>query len=153
MDKTFKRVLITTAKIDFNLIPETISMKSVLTTSNSIVFISELKKLLGFISKANPIGTHKSDKPIMITSIDKVHLNCDCVDGSSVNGVREHVLFSLNLSVPPGYKIINAPTTVLYKKINKPRLDKIQFFIEDSNHNPVDFNKETRTYTIRFIKI
>ena len=138
-------------KID--IIPDTISMKSVLTTSNSIHFNSRLNILLGFTNKDYPPGTHTSEKPVMITTTDKVHLKCDCVDGSIVNGIREQILFSFNLSAPPGYKIINNPTTVLYKKINKTRLDQIQFFLEDSNHNPVDFNNETLTITIQIIKI
>ena len=138
-------------KID--IIPDTISMKSVLTTSNSIHFNSRLNILLGFTNKEYPPGTHTSEKPVMITTTDKVHLKCDCVDGSIVNGIREQILFSFNLSAPPGYKIINNPTTLLYKKINKTRLDQIQFFLEDSNHNPVDFNNETLTFTIQIIKI
>ena len=138
-------------KID--IIPDTISMKSVLTTSNSIHFNSRLNILLGFTNKDYPPGTHTSEKPVMITTTDKNHLKCDCVDGSIVNGIREQILFSFNLSAPPGYKIINNPTTVLYKKINKTRLDQIQFFLEDSNHNPVDFNNETLTFTIQIIKI
>ena len=138
-------------KID--IIPDTISMKSVLTTSNSIHFNSRLNILLGFTNKDYPPGTHTSEKPVMITTTDKVHLKCDCVDGSIVNGIRGQILFSFNLSAPPGYKIINNPTTVLYKKINKTRLDQIQFFLEDSNHNPVDFNNETLTFTIQIIKI
>ena len=138
-------------KID--IIPDTISMKSVSTTSNSIHFNSRLNILLGFTNKDYPPGTHTSEKPVMITTTDKVHLKCDCVDGSIVNGIREQILFSFNLSAPPGYKIINNPTTVLYKKINKTRLDQIQFFLEDSNHNPVDFNNETLTFTIQIIKI
>ena len=138
-------------KID--IIPDTISMKSVLTTSNSIHFNSRLNILLGFTNKDYPPGTHTSEKPVMITTTDKVHLKCDCVDGSIVNGIREQILFSFNLTAPPGYKIINNPTTVLYKKINKTRLDQIQFFLEDSNHNPVDFNNETLTFTIQIIKI
>ena len=138
-------------KID--IIPDTISMKSVLTTSNSIHFNSRLNILLGFTNKDYPPGTHTSEKPVMITTTDKVYLKCDCVDGSIVNGIREQILFSFNLSAPPGYKIINNPTTVLYKKINKTRLDQIQFFLEDSNHNPVDFNNETLTFTIQIIKI
>ena len=138
-------------KID--IIPDTISMKSVLTSSNSLHSNSRVNILLGFINKDYPPGTHTSDKPAMITTTDKVHLKCDCVDGSIVNGIREQILFSFNLSAPPGYKIINIPTTVLYKKINKTRLDQIQFFLEDSNHNPVDINNETLTFTNQIIKI
>ena len=42
-------------------------------------------------------GTHISEKPVMITTTNKVHLKCDCVDGSVVNGIREQI-FSINLS-------------------------------------------------------
>ena len=137
----------------FDLIPDTISMKSVLTTSNNIQFNSKLNTVLGFTHTVYPPGTHTSEKPVMITTTDKVHLKCDCVDGSIVNGIREQILFSFNLSAPPGYKIIKEPTTVLYKSINKTRLDTIQFFLEDPNHDSVDFNGETLTFTIQIIKI
>ena len=33
-------------------------------------------------------GLYKSDKPINITGIDKIHLKCDCIQGSIVNGIR-----------------------------------------------------------------
>ena len=89
-----------------NIEADTISMKSVLTTASGIYFNSELNKLLGFTNKEYPAGTHISEKPVMITTTDKVHLKCDCVDGSIVNGIREQILFSFNLSAPPGYKII-----------------------------------------------
>ena len=136
-----------------NIEADTISMKSVLTTVSGIYFNSELNKLLGFTNKEYPAGTHISEKPVMITTTDKVHLKCDCVDGSIVNGIREQILFSFNLSSPPGYKIIKEPNIILYKKINKTRLDSIQFFLEDNNHNRVDFNGETLTFTIQIIKI
>ena len=139
--------------LKFNIEADTISMKSVLTTSLPIYFNSELNKLLGFTKTDYTAGTHRSEKPVMITTTDKVHLKCDCVDGSIVNGIREQILFSFNLSAPPGYKIIKEPNIILYKKINKTRLDSIQFFLEDNNHNPVDFNSETLTFTIQIIKI
>ena len=128
-------------------------MKSVSTTSNPIHFNSELNKVLGFTNKDYQAGTHTSEKQVIITTTDKVHLRCDCVDGSIGNGIREQILFSFNLSAPPGYKIIKEPTTVLYEKINKTRLDTIQFFLEDCNHDRVDFNGETLTFTIQIIKI
>ena len=33
-------------------------------------------------------GLYKGDEPINITGIDKVHLKCNVIDGSIVNGVR-----------------------------------------------------------------
>ena len=93
-------------KFKINIEADTISMKSVLTTSYSIYFNSELNTLLGFTNKGYSAGFHISEKPVMITTTDKVHIKCDCVDGSIVNGIREQILFSFNLSAPPGYKIL-----------------------------------------------
>ena len=139
--------------VNINIEADTISMKSVLTTSNPIYFNSKLNELLGFTDTNYIEGTHISEKPVMITTTDKVHLECDCVDGSIVNGIREQILFSFILSAPPGYKIIKEPNIISYQKINKTRLDSIQFFLEDNNHNPVDSNGETLTFTIQIIKI
>ena len=50
-------------------------------------------------------GSYKSHRPINITGIDKVHLKCDCFQGSIVNGVREPFLYSFALSSPPGHKL------------------------------------------------
>ena len=80
-------------KFKINIEADTISMKSVLTTSYSIYFNSELNTLLGFTNKGYSEGIHISEKPVMITTTDKVHLKCDCVDGSIVNGIREQTLF------------------------------------------------------------
>ena len=74
---------------EFELEADTISMQSVLRISNPIHFDSELNKALGFLSTHYSVRTHESEKRFMITSIDKVHLKCDSVDGSIVIGKRE----------------------------------------------------------------
>ena len=50
-------------------------------------------------------GSYKKDKPNNITGIDKIHLKCDCIQGSIVNGTREPILYSFALSSPPGHEI------------------------------------------------
>ena len=154
-NKDYQKILPSAREIKIDITADTISMRSVLTTTHPINFMdkNEFKTLIGFTERHYPEGTHRSEKPIMITTIDKIHLKCDCVDGSIVNGNREQILFSFSLDKPPGYKIIKEPTTMLYKKINKKRLDYTNFYLEDSNHQPVDFNGETLTFTIQNIKI
>ena len=49
-------------------------------------------------------GSYKSERPIKIASVDKIHLKCNCIDGSIVNGVCESVLQSFASSSPPGRK-------------------------------------------------
>ena len=45
-------------------------------------------------------GIYKGNRPIEITEVDKVHLKYDCVNESTVNGVRETILYSFALSPP-----------------------------------------------------
>ena len=61
-------------------------------------------------------GSYKSDKPVKITGNDKVHLNCDFIDGSIVNGTRESILYSFALDQPPGHKIYKQSRVKFLKK-------------------------------------
>ena len=61
-------------------------------------------------------GSYKSHKPIIITSIDKDHFICDCIDDSIANGIREPILYSFALDQPPGHKIYKEPKIKLFKK-------------------------------------
>ena len=61
-------------------------------------------------------GSYEGDRPIDITGIDKVHLKCDCINGSTVNGVREPSFYSVGLSSPPGHKIFKKPKVKLLKR-------------------------------------
>ena len=67
--------------LNINIEADTMSMISVLPTSNPIYFTCELNTLLGFTNKGYPEGTHKSEKPGMITTTGKVHLKSDCLEG------------------------------------------------------------------------
>ena len=97
-------------------------------------------------------GSYKSDRPINITGIDKIHLKCDCIQGSIKNGKRELILFSFALSAPPGHKIYKEPRVKLFKKVNKSVLSHITFYFEDDDCKPVDFNGETISFTCQLIK-
>ena len=51
------------------------------------------------------VRSYGGDRPMKTTGVDKVHLNCDCINGSIVNDVREPILYSFALSSPPGQNI------------------------------------------------
>ena len=94
-----------------------------------------------------------SQKIVNLSSTNKIHLKCDCIDGSVVNGIREPILFSFVLDKPSGYKVFSEPETIHYKKINKSVLNTITFYLEDDNNKVVDFIGETLTLTLQMIKI
>ena len=83
----------------------------------------------------------------------KIHLKCDAIDGSVVNGVRQPILHSFVLDKPCGYKVFCETETIHYKKINKSVLNTMTFYLEDDNNKLVDFNGETLTFTLKMIKI
>ena len=98
-------------------------------------------------------GSYKSEKPINITGIDKVHLKCNVVDGSIVTGVRDPILYSFALSSPPNHKIYKEPRVKLFKKVNKSVLSHIIFYFEDDDQKPVGFNGETISFSCQLFKI
>ena len=99
-------------------------------------------------------GVYTSHKIILnINRINKIHLKCDCIDGSIQDGVRQPILFSFVLDKPSGYKVFCEPETIHFKKINKSVLNTITFYLEDDNNEEVNFNGETLTFTLQMIKI
>ena len=103
---------------------------------------------------ADAPGVYTSDKIILnLNTINKIHLKCDCIDGSTQDGIRQPILFSFVSDKPSGYKVFCQPERIHYKKINKFVLNTITFYLEDDNNEEVDFNQETLTFTLQMIKI
>ena len=165
LNNTLKHILPENVKITITI--DDIRLKSNLKGNQTLMFTEKLffYTILGFTqSRFYPLddiegfyqliaGTYKSDRPINVTGIDKVHLKTDCIQGSIVNGVREPILYRFALSSPPGHKIYKEPRIKLFKKVNKSILSHILFYLEDDNHKSVDFHGETISFTCQLIKI
>ena len=165
LNKTLKNILPNNVKIDITI--DERKYKTDLKINQTLIFTNKsfFYTILGFTqSHSYPLddidgfyqliaGSYKSDKPINITGIDKVHVKCDCIDGSIMNGVREPILYSFALDQPPGHKIYKEPKVKLFKKINKSVLSHITFYLEDDDYKPVDFNNEIVLFTCQLIKI
>ena len=61
-----------------------------------------------------------------------------------------NLLLCLLLQVKKKYK---EPRIKLFKKINKPVLSHITFYLKDDDHKPVDFNGETISFTCQLVKL
>ena len=165
LNNTLKHILPDNVKVNITI--DDIRIKSNLKINQTLIFTkrSFFYTILGFTqSRSYPLddidshyqiiaGSYKSERPINITAIDKIHLKCDCIQGSIINGVRESILYSFALSSPPGYKIYKEPRVKLFKKINKSNFSHITFYFEDDDHKPVDFNNEAISFTCQLIKI
>ena len=165
LNNTLKYLLPDTVKVNITI--DDIRLKSNLKINQTLKFTNKsfFYTILGFTqSHQGPLndiegfyqilpGSYKSDKPINIAGIDKIHLKCDCINGSIVNGVREPSLYSFALSSPPGHKIYKEPRIKLFKKVNKSVLSQITFYFEDDDYRPVDFHNETISFTCQLIEI
>ena len=165
LNNTLKYILPDNVKVNVTL--DDIRLKANLKTNQTLIFTEKsfFYTNLGFTrSRSYPLddiygfyqltsGSYKSDKPINITGIDKIHLKSDCIQGSIVNGVREPILFNFTLSSPPSYEVFTDPRVKLFKKINKSVLSHITFYFKDDDHKSVDFNGETKSFTCQLIRI
>ena len=80
-------------------------------------------------------------------------MKCDVIDGIVLNSITQPILFSFVSDKRPGFKVFCELETVHYKKINKPVLNTITFYLEDDNNEEVSFNGETFNFTLQMIKI
>ena len=165
LNKTLKNILPDNIKINITI--DERKYKTDLKINQTLIFTNKsfFYTIIGFTqSHQGPLndidgfyqilpGSYKSNKPINITGIDKVHLKCDCIDGGIMNGTREPILYSFALDQPPGHKIYKEPKVKLFKKINKSVLSHITFYLEDDDHKAVDFNGERISFTCQLIKI
>ena len=135
-------------------------MKTKLVVNNGIIAIrfdekSFFSTILGFTPgwDYKHYNKYTSQKLVNLGSTKKIHLKCDCIDGSVVNGLRQPILYSFVLDKLPGYKVFSEPETIHYKKINKSVLNTITFYLVNDNNEIIDFNQETLTFTLQMIKI
>ena len=112
-----------------------------------------MKKLEMRLKKTWVLNQYLSQKIVNLSNTNKIHLKCDAIDGSVVNGVRQPILYSFVLDKPSVYKVFSEPETIHFKKINKSVLNTIAFYLEDDSDKVVDFNQETMTFTLQMIKI
>ena len=164
LNKTLKNILPNNVKIDITI--DERKYKTDLKSNQTLIFTKKsfFYTILGFTrSHSYPLediegfyqliaGLYKSERPINITGVDKVHLKCYCIDGSIVNGIREPILYSFALAQPPGHKIYKEPKVKLFKKINKSVLSHITFYIGDDDFKAVDFNGETISSPCQLVK-
>ena len=121
LNNSLKYILPENVKVSVTI--DDVRLNSNLKTNETVIFTEKFffYTTLGFTrSRSYPLhdidgfhqlitGSYKSDKPINITGIDKIHLKCNFINGSIANGVREQILYSFDLSSPPGDKLYKEP--------------------------------------------
>lgn len=88
---------------------------------------------------------HQSDMPVSIIHVNSLRVECSITTGAFVNGERVHTIHEFFPSVPPGYKIIEVPSHVIYLPIAVQAIDHLQMKIVDQDGRLVNFRGEVIT--------
>lgn len=99
-------------------------------------------------TKNTPISYKPFDDDI--NKIDLIHVNCDVISGSYINGERRHVIhqFAPNTSYMKGRIFAEIPKNLNYFPIKFKNLRSIQISIVDLNGKPLDI-KDINLITCR----
>ena len=103
-------------------------------------------RLLGFTSRILEASSqHSSDLPVKILKVNALKVECNITSGAYINNQKVHTIHEFFPRVPPGYKIIEVPSHVIYLPVNVTSIDHLQIRIVDQDGNLVNFRGEEIT--------
>lgn len=134
--------------ISISLQPNNNTLCSEIKCDRTINFIpnDSIGRLLGFtprILKRNV--THASDLPVKILKVNSLRVECNITTGAYINEQRVHTIHEFFPAVPPGYKIVEVPSHVIYLPIAVHVIEHLQLRLVDQNGEFVNFRGEVIT--------
>lgn len=134
--------------ISISLKPNNNELRSEIKCSHQVNFIPEdsIGRLLGFTNRIlQPNVIHKSDLPVAILKVNALRVECNITTGAYINEQRVHTIHEFFPTVPPGYKIVEVPSHVIYLPISVRAIHNLQLKIVDQDGELVNFRGEIIT--------
>lgn len=131
------------------------TLKTEILPVESMIFDENISKLLGFEEEMHLVGlqTYTSTNPTNITKVNVLRIDCNVVQGSFLNGKKTHCVHEFCPNVPPGYRIIEVPNSLIYYSINTTEISSLTLNILDQSNREVDFRGETVTIRVHLRQI
>lgn len=134
--------------IEISIKPNNNTLRSEIKCNRDINFQPDdsIGCLLGFTKRVLQANkSHKSDLPVAILKVNALRVECNITSGAFINERKVHTIHEFFPIVPPGYKIIEVPTHVIYLPIICKTIDNIQLRIVDQDGDLVNFRGEVIT--------
>ena len=78
---------------------------------------NSIASLLGFRKAVYKQGNYTSQKIVDIMGLSTINIHCNVISGANDNGKDTDILYTFNLTEPPGYRINIIPTNILYQNV------------------------------------
>ena len=112
---------------------------------------NSIASLLGLRKIVYKQGKYTSQKIIDIMGFSNINIHCNMISGVKDNGKDTDILYTFNLTEPPGYLINIMPTNILYQNVTKDRIEYIEFHIKDEHGRPIDFDGDVLSFTLHLV--
>lgn len=126
--------------------PNNNTLRCTIRCGESIDFRPEdsIGRLLGFTKRLlSPDTDYESDLPVAILKVNSLRIECNITTGAYINGQLVHTIHEFFPAVPPGYKIVETPSQVIYLPIAVKNIEHLQLRIVDQDGDLVNFRGET----------
>ena len=134
---------------DLTLEPNLSTLKCILTLKNKLKIdfdiAHSIKDVLGFEAKVFTAGTYSGTKIVSILNVNAILVHCDVIKGSRFNGNEEPIIFSFFPDVPPGYKLIARPSTLIYLPLTMNVISRMTVWLSDQANRLLDLREEELT--------
>jgi hypothetical protein len=136
--------------------PNNNTLHSEVKCSKDVDFTPEdsIGPILGFQKRIlSKFQSHTSDNTVNILKVNTIKIECNIVTSSYINGKPSHVIHTFFPTVPPGFKIVETPSNIIYLPINTRLIDNLSLKIVDQNGKLINFRQETVTVTLHLKKL
>ena len=134
--------------IEFELYGNRNTLTCVMKCSSEVDFSSDgsIGPMLGFEPRVYKAGiAHVSTRPVNILSVNVVRINCNLVGSAYLNGQPTTTVHEFSIVVPPGFKIVEVPKTIIYSPVIVDSIQEVVVSVVDQDGRLVNFRNEEIT--------
>ena len=127
------------------------TLKSIITINDNTVKIDfegerSMRTLLGFdCTTYSGVGEHEGLNIVDIITVNSILVNCNIIDGSYINSIQEPIIYSFFPNVPPGFKVVENPSSIVYLPVTMPVINCIRVWLTDQNRKLLNIRGEKVT--------